>query len=412
MAKQRALIIGGSVGGLFAANMLRSIGWDAQVFERNPDELSGRGAGISTHPQLHAVTRRLGIPFDDSMGIRVSSVVFLDKTGRAYERRDTVRLMSSWGRVFRSLRDCIPDETYHLGKSLVRIEQGATSVTAIFADGTRERGDILIGADGGRSTVRELFLPGLQPDYAGYVAWRAKLDERDIPEPIRAELVANYTYCLPPGELFLAYPVPGSNNETQPGQRAYNIVWYRPTTPERLADFCTDASGKCHGTSIPPPLLRPDVIAWAKAQARSLVAPQVAEIFERDPRPFFQAIFDFASPKIVFGRVALLGDAAFLVRPHPGAGTTKCAMDAECLADSIAAHGIDAGLAHYQRQQGAFGSGLVKQGQQDGSYISDQLKPREQRRNKDVSWGVEDLMRDHDNRTAQVNRIQVESKQA
>ena len=114
MAKQRVLIIGGSVGGLFAANMLRSIGWDAQVFERNPDELAGRGAGISTHPQLHAVTKRLGIPFDDSMGIRVNSVVFLDKTGRAYEKRDTVRLMSSWGRVFRSLRDCIPDDTLAL----------------------------------------------------------------------------------------------------------------------------------------------------------------------------------------------------------------------------------------------------------------------------------------------------------
>jgi len=410
MAKQRALIIGGSVGGLFAANMLRSTGWDAQVFERNAEELSGRGAGISTHPQLHAVTKRLGIPFDDSMGIRVNSVIFLDKTGRAYERRDTVRVMSSWGRVFRSLRDCIPDDTYHLGKSLVRIEQDASGVIATFTDGSRERGDILIGADGGRSTVRELFLPGLQPDYAGYVAWRAKLDERDIPEPIRAELVANYTYCLPPGELFLAYPVPGSDNETQPGQRAYNIVWYRPTTPERLADFCTDATGKCHGTSIPPPLLRPDVIAWAKAQARELVAPQVAEIFERDPRPFFQAIFDFASPQIVFGRVALLGDAAFTVRPHPGAGTTKCAMDAECLTDGIAAHGIDAGLALYQRQQGAFGAGLVKQGRQDGSYITDQLKPREQRRNKDLSWGVEDLMRDHDSRTAQVNRIQEESK--
>src|SRR6187402_3274193 len=109
MAKQRALIIGGSVGGLFAANMLRSTGWDAQVFERNAEELSGRGAGISTHPQLHAVTKRLGIPFDDSMGIRVNSVIFLDKTGRAYDRRDTVRVMSSWGRVFRSLRDCIPD---------------------------------------------------------------------------------------------------------------------------------------------------------------------------------------------------------------------------------------------------------------------------------------------------------------
>src|SRR5438477_145032 len=209
MSKQRALIIGGSVGGLFAANMLRSIGWDTTVFERNAEELAGRGAGISTHPQLHAVTRRLGIPFDDSMGIAVNSVVFLDHDGRAYDQRDTVRLMSSWGRVFRSLRDPIPDDSYRLGKSLVRVEQDADSVTAIFADGARERGDLLIGADGGRSTVRELFLPGLQPEYAGYVAWRAMLDERDVPPAIHAQLFKNYTYCLPPGELFLAYPVPG-----------------------------------------------------------------------------------------------------------------------------------------------------------------------------------------------------------
>jgi 2-polyprenyl-6-methoxyphenol hydroxylase-like FAD-dependent oxidoreductase len=121
MPKSRALIIGGSVGGLFAANMLRSIGWDATVFERNTEELSGRGAGISTHPQLHAVTKRLGIPFDDSMGIAVNSVVFLDHDGRAYDQRDTVRLMSSWGRVFRSLRDPIPDDSYRLGKSLARV---------------------------------------------------------------------------------------------------------------------------------------------------------------------------------------------------------------------------------------------------------------------------------------------------
>jgi 2-polyprenyl-6-methoxyphenol hydroxylase-like FAD-dependent oxidoreductase len=406
----RALIIGGSVGGLFAANTLRSTGWETSVFERNPEELTGRGAGISTHPQLHDVTRRLGIPFDNSMGIHIDTVIFLDRTGHAYDTRDTVRLMSSWGRVFASLRERIPEGSYHLGKSLVRIEQDGSGVTAIFADGKRERGDLLIGADGGRSTVRELFLPGSQPEYAGYVAWRAMLDERDVPRDIHAQLFANYTYCLPPGELFLAYPVPGRNNETEPGRRAYNIVWYRPTTPEQLADFCTDASGKQYGTSIPPPLLRPDVIAWSKAQARALVAPQVAEIFERDPRPFFQAIFDFISPQIVFGRVALLGDAAFLARPHPGAGTTKCAMDAEHLADSIAALGIEAGLAKYQREQGAFGAGIVRQGQRDGAYISDQLKPREQRRNKDVSWAVDDLMRDHEGRSVQVQRILDESR--
>ncbi len=399
------MVIGGSVGGLFAANLMRSIGWDADVFERNPDELTGRGAGISTHPQLHDITKRLGIPFDDTMGIKIDTVIFLDHDGREYDRRPTVRLMSSWGRVFRSLRDLMPTDSYHLDKNLVRIEQDEGGVTATFADGTRERGDILIGADGGRSTVREQFLPNETPSCAGYVAWRAMLDEREVPRAIHAELFEQYVYCLPPGELFLGYPVPGRNNETEPGRRAYNIVWYRPTTPERLADFCVDATGKSHGTSIPPPLLRPDVVAWIRGETRALVAPQMAEIFERDPQPFFQPIFDLDTSRIVFGRVALLGDAAFLMRPHPGAGTTKGALDAATLVDAIAAHSIEAGLALYQRRQGAFGSGIVQQGRRDGSYLSDQLKPREQRQNKDLSWAVDDLMRDHDGRSAHVLRI-------
>jgi 2-polyprenyl-6-methoxyphenol hydroxylase-like FAD-dependent oxidoreductase len=205
--------------------------------------------------------------------------------------------------------------------------------------------------------------------------------------------------------LFLAYPVPGSNNETQPGKRAYNIVWYRPTTPEKLADLCTDAKGKNHGTSIAPPLIRPDVVARIRAETRALVAPQVAEIFERDPQPFFQPIFDLDTSRIVFGRVALLGDAAFLMRPHPGAGTTKGALDAEYIADAISKHGLEAGLQRYQRVQGAFGSGIVRQGRRDGAYLSEQLKPREQRHNKDLTWGVDDLMRDHEGRSAAVLRI-------
>jgi 2-polyprenyl-6-methoxyphenol hydroxylase-like FAD-dependent oxidoreductase len=346
------------------------------------------------------------------MAISVNRVIFLDSEGRTYDRRDSARVMSSWGRVFRSLRDQVPDECYRLGKSLIRVEQDENGVTALFADGTRERGDILVGADGSRSTVREQFLPKERPDYAGYIAWRAMLDERDIPPAIRTQLVENYAYCLPPGELFLAYPVPGRNNETQPGQRAYNIVWYRPATPEKLADLCTDANGKCHGTSIPPPLIRPDVTAAIKAEARALVAPQVAEIFERDPQPFFQAIFDFAAPRIVFGRVALLGDAAFVARPHPGAGTTKCALDAEKLADSLAAFGIDRGLERYEREQGAFGRGVVALGRREGRYLTEQHLPRSERRQPALTWPIEDLMHSHSTRSAEVRRVLEESLQS
>src|SRR3954447_10722092 len=104
MAPRRALVIGGSLGGLLAANLLRHAGWEVTVFERNAEDLTGRGAGISTHPQLLDVLARIGIDFDESMGIRVDTVICLDASGRVYLDEKTARTMSSWGRLYRALR--------------------------------------------------------------------------------------------------------------------------------------------------------------------------------------------------------------------------------------------------------------------------------------------------------------------
>jgi 2-polyprenyl-6-methoxyphenol hydroxylase-like FAD-dependent oxidoreductase len=404
MATRRILVIGGSLGGLLAANLLRHAGWDVTVFERNAEDLTGRGAGISTHPQLIEILQRVGIDFDESMGIKVDTVICLDKSGRTYLEAKTARTMSSWGRLYRSLRDPLPADSYRLGKALRHIEQDAHSVTAVFADGSRVSGDMLVGADGLRSTVREQFLPEIEPNYAGYVAWRAMLDESDVPPAIREEIFERYTFCLPEGELFLAYPVPGRNNETQPGRRAYNIVWYRPTDQDTLVDLCTDASGRHHGSAIPPPLIRPEVMGAIKATARALVAPQVAEIFAR-AQPFFQPIFDLESPQIVFGRVALLGDAAFVARPHVGAGVTKAALDAASLADAVAGDDLAAGLLRYQREQQPFGSGLVALGRKEGAYLSAQLKPRDQRTAAELKWDVEDVLLSHQTRSESLHAV-------
>jgi 2-polyprenyl-6-methoxyphenol hydroxylase-like FAD-dependent oxidoreductase len=413
MAPPRALVIGGSLGGLLAALLLRDVGWDAVVFERNAEDLTGRGAGVSTHPQLLDILARIGIDFNEGMGIKVESLICLDRSGRIYLEEQTARTMSSWGRLYRSLRDLLADGSYRLGMSLVRVEQNTGGVTAIFADGTRERGDLLIGADGVRSTVREQFLPAAEPSYAGYVAWRAMLDESEIPAAIRAEIFERYTFCLPEGELFLAYPVPGRDNETAPGRRAYNIVWYRPTEPERaLSDLCTDASGHCHGTSIPPPLIRPDVIAAIKAAAHALVAPQVAEIFARCRQPFFQPIFDLESSRTVFGRVALLGDAAFVARPHVGAGVTKAALDAASLADALRTGDVATGLEHYQHEQLPFGCGLVRLGRDEGAYLSAQLKPREQRSARELNRDVRDVINAHNSRSESLREVLIQTRSA
>jgi 2-polyprenyl-6-methoxyphenol hydroxylase-like FAD-dependent oxidoreductase len=411
MPSRRALVIGGSLGGLLAAHLLRSTGWDVVVFERNTEDLTGRGAGLSTHPQLIDVLRRVGIDFDESMGVKVNTLFCLDRLGKAYLEERTTRTMSSWGRLYRSLRDPLPDGSYRLGMSLVRVEQDVEGVTAIFADDVRVTGDLLVGADGVRSTVREQFLPDVEPNYAGYVAWRAMLDESDVPPDIRAEIFERYTFCLPEGELFLAYPVPGRNNETQPGRRAYNIVWYRPTDPDKaLPDLCTDATGRCHGTAIPPPLIRPEVTAAIKATARALVAPQVAEIFARTPQPFFQPIFDLASPRIAFGRVALLGDAAFVARPHVGAGVTKAALDAASLADAVARDDVASGLLRYQREQQPFGSGLVALGRQEGAYLSAQLKPRAERSAAELDRTVRDVLNAHNSRSENLRKVLVDAR--
>ena len=168
--RRRALVIGGSIGGLFAANALRNIGWDVDVFERVGDDLASRGAGIGTHDELRAVLRRLGLTVDESTGIMVRTRVCLDRGGRILHQVEQPQLQSSWARIYHLLKDAFPAENYHFGMSLERIEEESGRVTAVFADGSRASGDLLIGADGIRSTVRERLFPEVEPRYAGYVA--------------------------------------------------------------------------------------------------------------------------------------------------------------------------------------------------------------------------------------------------
>src|SRR5271170_1716586 len=100
----RALVIGGSVGGLFAAHLLRSIGWDVLVFERNTDDLSGRGVGIGTQDALLATMQRIGMPVDATMAVEVLSCICLDSRGLIVHEMPLRRIMSAWPRFYLPLK--------------------------------------------------------------------------------------------------------------------------------------------------------------------------------------------------------------------------------------------------------------------------------------------------------------------
>jgi 2-polyprenyl-6-methoxyphenol hydroxylase-like FAD-dependent oxidoreductase len=378
VSARKALIVGGSLGGLFAAHMLRRIGWEVEVCERVGDDLATRGAGIGTHDELFAAMARLGIPVARQAGIEVRRRMCFDVDGRVLHAVDLRQTMSSWASFYRLLKDALPEHSYRFGTAVAGVEQDADGVTAILADGTRRRADLLVAADGIRSTVRAQMLPAVQPVYAGYVAWRGVVDEAALRPQTHAQIFEHYSFVLPPGEMMLAYPVPGRDNDTRPGRRSYNFVWYRPTDEHTmLRDLCTDASGRHHGMAIPPPLIRAEVLERMRADARAVLAPQIREVVERTAQPFFQAIFDLESQNMALGRVVLLGDAAFVARPHVGMGVTKAALDAQCLADSLAAadHEIAPALARYDRVRRAFGTQVVARSRRLGAYIEARARP-------------------------------------
>src|SRR5262245_39326354 len=123
MDRPRALVIGGSLGGLFAANLLRSIGWDVTVFERSKADLADRGVGLGTRPELFAVLRRIDIGFDESIGVKIRSRIGLDRNGEVICEVPVRGVATAWDRIYRVLRTALPSESYRYGMQLERFEQ-------------------------------------------------------------------------------------------------------------------------------------------------------------------------------------------------------------------------------------------------------------------------------------------------
>ena len=379
---KRAIVIGGSMSGLFAGLMLRRRGFAVDIYERVESELAGRGAGIVAQPVVAATLRGLGID-PVNLGVDMTTRKILDRDGGLVVESECPQTLTAWERLYRILRDAFPAAHYHRSMGLKSFEQTSRAVTAHFSDGSTVEADLLIGADGLRSTVRQQLLPDLGPLYAGYVAWRALIPEQAMPQEIHDELFPYMTFCLPAGEQFLGYPVAGPDNDLRPGHRRYNVVWYRPAEETtELKALLTDASGHMHSISIPPPLIRQEAIAAMRAAAERLVSPQFRAIVRLMDEPILQPIYDLETPRMAFGRVAIIGDAAFVARPHVAAGVSKAADDAATLADAVAAEGVEAGLKSFEAKRLPVGRRIIERARHLGAYLQATRTQEEQARSE------------------------------
>jgi 2-polyprenyl-6-methoxyphenol hydroxylase-like FAD-dependent oxidoreductase len=369
MVQRRALVIGGSMSGLLAALMLRRRGWQADIYERVAGELAGRGAGIVAQPTLIAHLKALGLDTGE-LGAPIARRQMLDREGRVTSTAHCPQILAAWERVYRLLRDAFPCAHYHRGRELASFEQTPRGVVVRFADGGVAEGDVLIGADGLRSSVRQPCLPTAAPLYAGYVAWRAMLPEDALPPAIHRDLFEAMTFCLPPGEQFLGYPVTGPDNDLRPGRRRYNVIWYRPAeAASELRWLLTDESGVLHPISIPPPLIRRKAIAAMRAAAEKLLAPQCRALVGLIDEPLLQPIYDLASSRLAFGRIALIGDAAFVARPHVAAGVSKAADDAAALAAALDADDVETALRRYEAGRLPENNRIIERARHLGAYL-------------------------------------------
>jgi 2-polyprenyl-6-methoxyphenol hydroxylase-like FAD-dependent oxidoreductase len=364
----RVIIAGGSIAGLFTGALLRQEGFAVDVFERSGEALASRGAGIVSHPELFQALAQAGATPDDSLGVEVVGRIVLGRDGAPIGEHPLPQIMLSWDRLYRMLRAVFPDGHYHAGQAIESFEQSDEGVTVQLADGRSERADWLIGADGIRSTVRRQLLPNLEPAYAGYVAWRGLIEESAMSAEARAVLGERLMFCLPAGEQMLGYPVPGADEAIVPGRRRYNVVWYRPADE---ATALTGRDGRRYDLSIPPGQVAAEAVAALDADADALLARCCAEVVHLSRPPFIQAIYDLESPQLVFGRTILIGDAAFVARPHAGMGVTKAALDALTLAQALAAPDRAAALAQWQSQRLRYGRALVERARWLGAYLGE-----------------------------------------
>jgi salicylate hydroxylase len=311
----KVVVIGGGIGGLFAANALVVRGFQVSVYEQAPN-LGEIGAGVFLTPNSVRQLQRVGLgKAVEKFGARVGA-------GSQYLRHNGVPIApvqvtdsAGWNATFgmhradlvEILATALPRDVVHTGHRCTGCEQGDDVARVSFANGAVAEGDVVIAADGIHSELRHEVTPPSHPVFSGSVAYRGVIPRDRIP----SWPTGSWLMWLGKGKHFLTFPL-------RAGQ-LINYVGFVPADDEMKESW-----------SLPgdPDVLRREFAGWD---------PRIESLLSQVSATFRWALYDREPlPTWSRGRLTLLGDAAHPMLPHLGQGANQAIEDGMALATILA----------------------------------------------------------------------------
>lgn len=330
-AGQRAVVVGGSIGGLTAGLLLRDLGFSVTILERNASELDGKGGGIVLQPEMLKWFRERSSLSPDDVSTSTQKLRFLDVDNSVLHEEKAHWSYSSWTTLYRALLSDFGRSNYVLGEVAVGFSQNEAEVTVRCVSGRTYQAQLVVFADGISSVGRRRINGDTPIEYSGYIGWRGTVPEDQLSPETMSLLGDSLSYSVNENTHICMYPIPG----LEPGTRLMNYVWYRnvPAGPE-IDEMMFSTLGYSGGISVPQGLVQERYIDDMREGALVL-APAATELIRETAAPYIQRIVDVRSTRMAQGRVVVIGDAAFAARPHAAAGTAKAADDAWKLAEAL-----------------------------------------------------------------------------
>lgn len=324
-------VVGGGIGGLFAANALLAQGQRVSVYEQAP-ALGEIGAGVMLTPNSVRHLKRVGLePAVEKYGARLGA-------GSRYLRHDGTPIApvqvtdaSGWNALFGMhradfvdfLAAALPAGVVHCGHRATGFEQDADRARVTFANGAVIEADVVVAADGIHSELRPFVFPPSTPVFHGTISYRGLVRREQLPgwQMDRWEMWAG------PSKHFLVFPVRHGT--------MVNYVGFVPTDEEMKESWSAPGD---------PGKLRAEFEGWD---------PRIGQVLAQVDHCFRWALYDREPlPTWSKGRLTLLGDAAHPMLPHLGQGANQSIEDGMALATILSQAGdadVPAALSAYER---------------------------------------------------------------